>query len=58
LGTNRPDASGRYARFRSLYRLDELVVNFPAVAHQSHPQHFLLSVGLVNDPVITYAQLE
>ncbi len=30
---------GRCARFRSLYLLDELVVDFPAVTHQSHPQH-------------------
>ena len=43
---------------RSTYRLDGLVVDFAAMAHQSHRQHFLLSVGLVNDPVITDAQLE
>ena len=45
-------------RLDSVYRLDPLVVDFPAVADYSHPQHFLLSVGLVNDPVITNAQLE
>ena len=43
-------------RLDSVYRLDKLLVDFPAVADQSHPQHFLLSVGLVNDPVITDAQ--
>ena len=58
LGTNHPDAWGRWARSRPLHRLDGLVVDFPAVAHQPYRQHFLLSVGLVNDPVITYAQLE
>jgi len=39
-----------------LYRLGALVENLPAVAHQSHPQHFFLSVGLLDDPVITHAQ--
>jgi hypothetical protein len=45
-------------RLDSVYRLDELVVDFPAVADQSYPQHFLLAVSLVNDPAITNAQLQ
>jgi hypothetical protein len=42
----------------SIHCLGELIVDFPAVTDQSYPQHFLLSVGLVNNPVIANAQLE
>ncbi len=48
----------RYARLRPFYHLDDLVVDFAAVAQQPHRQHFLLSVGPLNGPIVTNAQLE
>ncbi len=38
--------------------LCRLIADFSAVAHKSNRQHSLLSVGLVNDPVVAHSKFE